>query len=171
MLRLASFMAMLTAGFRKQDQCSLWISDHDETLATFERREQFARLACYLTFGCAGWKSPADAEFCTTDTPGAPPWVEDIAAIPDLIAAAACKLNSVLPTTVGRETWTRVVSGSAAKDHRAQVIGDWMATTGGPLRHILLRLEVDDSGVPRASAQSFVGYRVGNIRWCFQAGR
>lgn len=175
MLRLASFVAMLTAGFRKEDQRSLWVSDHDETLATFERREQFARLAYYLTFGCTRWKNPADLEFCTTESPYAPTWVEDLAAIPDLIAGASCHLSHLLPTNVGSERWTRVVSSATVEDRRVHVIGDWMAATSGPLRQILLRLDLDDGGVPRASAQFFAGAHcarnhaycssLGNFRW------
>jgi hypothetical protein len=45
MFRHSSFIAMLTAGFRRQDQPSLWISDHDETLETFDRREQLCQRA------------------------------------------------------------------------------------------------------------------------------
>jgi hypothetical protein len=44
MVRLASFIAMLMAGLRKEDQEALWISDHDETLDTFDRREQLGRF-------------------------------------------------------------------------------------------------------------------------------
>jgi hypothetical protein len=47
--RLAMFVAMLQAGLRDEAQRSPWISDHDETLDTHEKRECFARLATYLS--------------------------------------------------------------------------------------------------------------------------
>lgn len=157
MLRLASFLSMLIAGLRREDQCSLWISDHDETLSTYDRREQFGRLSTYLTFGFTRWRDPADHEFGTTESPHLPKWGEDVASIADLFAGACCQLSSVLPTTYGVEHWRRVVPANAITDDRSRAIGDWMATTSGQLRHVLLRLELDSEGIPRSSAQFWAG--------------
>jgi hypothetical protein len=157
MLRLASFVGMITAGLRKEHQRSSWISDHDEALETFARREQLGRLACYLTFAFAGWREPADMWYGTTEASDLPSWAEDAAAIPDLMAGAACKLACVLPTHCGTELWTRTVSTAGVHDRRARAIGNWMAARQGRLRHVLLRLELDTDGEPRPSAQFFVG--------------
>lgn len=155
MFRLSTFVAMLTAGFRGEHQRSLWISDHDEALETFERREQFARLAHYLTFGFTRWRKPADMIFATTESPHLPLWGEDLASIPDLVAGALCNLSHILPAYYGRERWIRVIPSSSAEDRRARAICNWMATTRGHLRHVLLRLELDDKGILRSSAQFF----------------
>lgn len=157
MLRLASFLAMLTAGFRREDQRSLWISDHDETLDTFDKREGFARLGHYLTFAFSRWMKPADLEFGTTESPRAPVWAEDVCAIPDLIAGACCRLATKLPTFFGSEHWTSVVRTNDVQDQRAIIVGNWMARANTPLRHVLLRLELDDNGSTRTSAQFFLG--------------
>jgi hypothetical protein len=95
--------------------------------------------------------------FGTTESPGAPSWAEDAAAIPDILAGAFCQLSSILPTITGSERWTRVVSASAPRDARARVVGDWMATSRNSLRTILLRLELTGNGEPRTSAQFFAG--------------
>jgi hypothetical protein len=155
MLRLSGLVAMLLAGLRRENQRSLWISDHDETLATFDRREQFGRLCSYLTVGLTRWQNPADAEFGTTMSPYAPPWAEDAASIPDLIAGPYCQLSRILPTQCGAETWVRAVSSTDTKDRRARAIGSWMATSHDHLRHVLLRLELSGTGEPRTSAQFF----------------
>ena len=157
MLRLASFVAMITADLRNEHQPSSWISDHDETLETFDRREQLGRLACYFTFAFAGWREPADMWYGTTEASDLPSWAEDAAAIPDLIAGAACKLAFVLPTHCGTELWTRTVSTAGVHDRRARIVGDWLAARPGHLRQILLRLELSSDGQPRASAQFFAG--------------
>ena len=125
---------MLTAGLQQENQRSWWISDHDETLDTFDRREQLGRFTCYLTLGLTHWHKPADMEFGTTESPNLPPAVEDVASIPDLIAGACCQLSAVLPTYCGTELWRRVVPSGAVKDRRARVVGNWMATTRGRLR-------------------------------------
>lgn len=156
MFRLASFLGMVTAGFRREQQRSLWISDHDETLATFERREQFGNLASYLTFGCARWLNPADMYFGTTESTLAPRWAEDLSSVCDLCAGAYCALSRLLPTNCGRERWVRRMPSSAAHDRRARAIGDWLATSRGNLRHVLLRLDIDSEGHPHASAQFFL---------------
>ncbi len=156
MLRIASFISMIKFGLRLETQRSNWISDHDEALDTYERREQFARLATYLTFGLTGWRNAAESLFGTTESPLSPKWAEDIAAIPDLVAGACCRLTSLLPAYVGTEVWTKTVSTTGMEDKRALVVGDWMATRKGSLHHILIRLEADKNDFVRASAQSFV---------------
>jgi hypothetical protein len=157
MFRLSNFLAILTAGLRREDQRSFWISDHDESLATFQRREQFARLSTYLTFGLTHWHKAADLEFATTESPHAPDWAEDLASIPDLIAGACCNISGLLPSYCGTELWTRLVPSSAERDPRARAIANWMATTRGPLRQVLLRLELGEDGDTHASAQFFAG--------------
>jgi hypothetical protein len=157
MLRLATFLAMLTAGFRREDQRSLWISDHDETLDTFNKREGFARLGYYLTFAFSRWTKPADLEFGTTESIYAPIWAEDVCAIPDLIAGACSRLSGTLPTFFGRKHWTSVVRSKDVQDQRAITVGNWMAKTNTSLRQILLRMELDENGSLRTSAQFFAG--------------
>lgn len=157
MLRLAFFVALILSGLRREDQVSNWISDHDEALDSYERREQFARLAAYLTFGLTGWRNPADAWFGTTESATAPYWSEDLAAVADLVAGAYCQLSSHLPSFLGRKSWRVVVSSRDVESQRACAIGNWLAVNKGALKHVLLRLELDRDGVMRSSAQTFLG--------------
>jgi len=156
--RLSCFLSMLTAGLREEKQRSMWVSDHDEALDSYDRRERFARLTHNLTIAFTGWQEPAMLEFTTTESPFAPSSAEDVASIPDLIAGACCKLSSFLPTYRTTETWKTTVSLNPTVDRRASVIGNWMAATAGaPLRKVLLRLEMGGDGLPHASAQAFAG--------------
>jgi hypothetical protein len=154
MLRLGSLLSLLVTGLRREDQPSFWISDHDETLATHERREQLARLATYFSIGLSKWRQPADQYFTTTELPDCPPWGEDLTAIADIVAGSYCELVDLLPTWTGTSTWMRVVSANAVDDWRARLIGDWLARRAGSLRKVLLRLEMDENGNVHASAQS-----------------
>ncbi|UYN97271.1 MAG: hypothetical protein KIT25_10190 [Enhydrobacter sp.] len=154
--RLALFVATLNAGLREEAQRSLWISDHDETLDTFEKRECFGRLATYLTFGLTGWRNAADHGFVTTAASGLPEWVEDVAAIPDIAAGASARLCDLLPVFMGRPTWTVPISQFDKVDWRARLFGDWLSARESELRHVLVRLERDSLGMVRASAQQFV---------------
>ncbi len=157
MLRLASFVALILAGLRRENQISNWISDHDEALDSHDKREKFARLATYLTFGLTGWRQAADHLFGTTESPMAPYWSEDVAAVADLAAGAYCQLTGYLPAFLGRETWRVGLNSSNIENRRALAIGNWLAASRGPLKHALLRLEQDGEGNVRASAQAFVG--------------
>ncbi|MFZ2158490.1 MAG: hypothetical protein WAV72_20545 [Bradyrhizobium sp.] len=159
MLRLASFVALILSGLRREDQVSNWISDHDEALDSFERREQFARLATYLTFGVTGWRRAADHLFGTTELPEAPYWSEDLAAVADLAAGAYCQLSKFLPAFFGdvsEKTWQVQMASSDVESLRARAIGDWLAKSHGALKHVLLRLELDSNQEVRTSAQSFL---------------
>ncbi|MCK1278654.1 hypothetical protein IVB46_25850 [Bradyrhizobium sp. 61] len=158
MLRLASFVSMILSGFRREDQLSFWISDHDEALDSYEKRELFGRLSTYLTFGVTGWRCPANHIFGTTETPDAPYWSEDLAAVADLAAGAYCQMSPHLPAflgDVGEKTWQVRMASTDVESLRARTIGDWLAKGGGALRHLLLRLELDINLEVRASAQAF----------------
>jgi hypothetical protein len=159
MLRLASFVALILSGLRREDQVSNWISDHDEALDSFEKREQFARLATYLTFGATGWRRPADHLFGTTELSEAPSWSEDLAAVTDLAAGAYCQLSKLLPAFFGHvseKTWQVRMASTDVESLRARAIGDWLAKSRGALKHVLLRMELDSNQEVRISAQSFL---------------
>ncbi len=157
MFRLASFVALILAGLRRENQISNWISDHDEALDSHDKREKFARLAAYLTFGLTGWRQAADHLFGTTESPIAPYWSEDVAAVADLAAGAYCQLSAHLPAYLSREAWRAGLNSSNIENRRARAIGNWLAASRGPLKHALLRLEQDSEGNVRASAQAFIG--------------
>jgi len=154
--RLALFVALLQAGLRKEDQPSLWISDHDETLDSFERRERFGRLATYLTFGLTGWTHATEQNFTTTEAESLPRWAEDVAAIPDIAAGACAQLSSALPLFMGVQTWTIPMTNGLSLDWRARIFGDWLSAPHGVLRHVLLRLAPNANGEIQASAQRFL---------------
>lgn len=154
--RLALFVAMFQAGLRREDQRSFWISDHDETLDTYEKRVGFARLATYLTVGLTGRRNSAEHTFMTTEGKDVPDWAEDLASIPDIAAGACASLSATLPTFMEQQTWTVGIVYGGDVDWRAKVFGDWLSSPHGILRHVLLRLAPDNSGNIQASAQKFV---------------
>lgn len=155
MYTLSTLLAMIVVGFCREDQLSHWISDEDETLDTFDKREGIATLMTYLTFGFARWKAPADQIFGTTGSPHAPSWAEDLAAIPDLMAGTTCVLADVLPRFFDRkEVQTHMVHSQDSDDARAKSIMNWIGKSPRPLRCVQLRLERDDKGDVRASYQA-----------------
>lgn len=153
--RLAIFVAAIQAWLRREDQPSFWISDHDETLDTFDRRESIARLASYLTFGLTGWRNAADQLFMTTGMSGLPEWAEDVAAIADIAAGACAALSDRLPLFLNRPRWVVALEAADEMEWRAKTFGDWLSAPHGRLHHVLLRLAPDASGRVRASAQKF----------------
>jgi hypothetical protein len=156
MYRVALFVAMIQAGLRKETQKSYWISDHDEALDSFDKREGFARLSTYLGFGLTGWRNAAAQIFMTTEGPDLPKWVEDLAAIPDVAAGACARLSHHLPTFLGKPTWTVGMSSDNVADWRAREFGRWLSSADGLLRYVLVRLGPNASGEIQASAQTFL---------------
>lgn len=160
MFTLSTLLAMLVVGFRREDQRSYWISDDDETLDTYDKREELARLASYLSFGFAHWRQAADQWFCTTSSPQAPPWAEDLAAIPDLMAGTCCVLSGVLPRFFEhKEVSFQMVKSENLDDARARRIMNWVGAEQRSLRSVLLRLELDGNDVVRTSYQCHAGNR------------
>jgi len=141
MFRGASFVALLLAGLKKEKQSTYWISDNDEILDTFDRREGFGKLVSYFTFGLTHWKAPADCHFTTTGNRMAPDWGEDFCAIPDLVAGTLSNFAHELPFRQGRSNWETILSRKVERDPRVRVIGDWMALQEGQLRHVVFTLE------------------------------
>jgi len=156
MLRLASLLALILSGLRRESQVSRWISDHDEALDTNAKREQFARLATYINVGLTGWRQAADNWFGTTEAHDLPVWAEDLAAVPDLVAGAYCQLSPHLPTILGKETWRILASADNVNDRRVVAVANWLAGGKQAMKHVLLRLEQDDRGEVRSSAQAFL---------------
>lgn len=157
MLRIASFLALVISGLRREDQPSQWISDHDEALDSCEKREQLGRLAAYLTFGVTKWRAPADNYFGTTELPTAPTWAEDLATVPDLVAGAYCQMSDHLPSFFGKTSWVARMNSESVGDDRARLVGNWLSShRRGLLRHVLLRMELDIDGEVRTSAQGFL---------------
>lgn len=154
--RLAVLVSMVGAGLRREDQTSLWISDHDETLDTFDKRERICRLVTYLTVGLTGRRNSAQQYFITTGVKNLPDWIEDLAAVPDISAGACANLYTTLPLFMGQRTWTVRLPHSRDLDWRATAFCDWLTSPHGVLRHVLLRLAPDAQGEIRASAQKFV---------------
>ena len=85
----------------------------------------------------------------------APYWSEDVAALADLAAGAYCQMSGHLPASFREET-LQVLTSSDIASKRARAIGNWLASGPNNLKHILLRLEQDNVGDVRASAQAFV---------------
>jgi hypothetical protein len=154
MFRLAGLVSLILAGLRRENQESNWISDHDETLDSHEKREGFKRLASYLTFGLTGWRNPAANWFGTTESELTPYWSEDVAALADLVAGAYCQMSEHLPTFFGTETWETRIASAYVDDPRARMMANWLSSAGS-LKHVLLRLEPDTAGEVRCSAQAF----------------
>ncbi|GEM_PF-727026 len=156
MFRHATFVATLIAALRRQDQTSMWISDRDETLENHERREGFARLASYLTFGLTKWKKPADNHFCTTESNEIPEWAQDISEIADIFAGCYCSMGDSLPDFLGTRKWI-TTPRKTVFDNRALKLGNWLASKPPNLRHLLIRLSPNAEGTVEASAQAIIG--------------
>ncbi len=151
---LSTLIAMLISGLRREDQPSIWISDHDETLDSHDRRESIAYLSSLLTFGFTRWRKPAPMSFGTTEMQHAPPWAEDFTAIPDLIAGAFATMAADLPAFFRTTQWSATLNPEKIQDRRAKAIAEWLRHPKNPMKHNLLRLECDGETV-RASAQQF----------------
>lgn len=74
------------------------------------------------------------------------------------MAGTFCTLSSTLPRFFDRkEVHVGKVTPTSDDDERARRIMNWLGRSERPLRSVLLRLELDGDGVPRASYQFLAG--------------
>jgi hypothetical protein len=160
MFRVAGLTSLLLAGLKHENQQLNWISDQDEALETTDRREGLARLMAYLTFGFTGWRQPATVQFGTTGSQYALEWYEDLSAIPDIFAGAYCQLAGLLPSRF-KDQPVKILRSNEVSDYdgRAVLVGNWLASNNGELRHTLARLELDENQEVSATAQFIAGFR------------
>lgn len=156
MLRVAHFLALLVAALRSEDQRAVWISDRDEALEDFDRGERLGALVRALIYGMTRWRQPAALEFGTTALErSGETQLEDLAAIPDLVAGALGDSATRLPGFVGPGTWERTVQRTTVGDERSQAMLDWLSRTSTNLKRLVLRVEMDADQQLRTSAQVF----------------
>ncbi|NQU21376.1 MAG: hypothetical protein HQ567_08845 [Candidatus Nealsonbacteria bacterium] len=159
-LRVATFVALMIAGFRDEAQQATWISDDDDTLDTYARRDRLAELISYLTWEITGWRNPALMEFGTTALDSSHRHLEDFAAIRDLVAGALANLAPAIGIPEATGVSVSIVNRDMCTDVRTRAVIDWLACRDLPLKRILLRVVKDHAGTIRTRAEMF-GFGLG----------
>jgi len=152
-LRIGMFISLIIAGLRDEKQKAIWISDQDEALEAYDRRERLGVFVSYMTWGMTGWKNPATMEFGTTALDSPDRRFEDLAAIPDLAAGAMAHFAPAVPIPPVPGEGVQVIKREMCADPRTRLILDWLGMDKGTLRRILLRVVKDETGAMRARAE------------------
>ena len=153
-LRLGMFLSLLLAGLRKELQHAIWISDQDDVLEDYPRRERFAEFVSYVSLAIANWTNPAPLHFYTTAIDSDDRFLEDLTAIADLAAGALANLAPSISTPEDKGISMRMLRRGSCTDVRTQTVVDWLARRDRPLKRMLLRVVLDATGAKRARAET-----------------
>ena len=135
--RVVGIVALLVAGLSHRDQDVLWISDEDAIAANAKQLTALTKLLAKATSNA----SRHDLGHLRCGTAASDPGdlqLEDLVAIPDLVAGA---LSEVLSLTRLSESTHIYVPTHHHVSHKARFLAQWLADQRRPLRRLVCLVE------------------------------
>lgn len=134
--------SIILAGFSAPGQDMWWFLDEDDIVANETRVREATQIAghitCYYLPHTMGHFRLGNTKCDPGDL-----WIEDIAAIPDLVGGSVCELLTKQPLP----SYPVVSAPPHNLTAKSRLILEWCALSSGcPLRHVVLRLEPSPSG-------------------------
>lgn len=145
MLRIAHFgaQAVLTAFSPKQN--IVWFTDEDNIVANEAHKEQFGRISQALIRKMLPGEEIGKIGFGLTGVDDGYFGIEDLAAIPDLVAGALCELADAL-TEKGQYITPRISLNHPAVSRKTDLICEWIGKINCPLKKFGVILDTTGSG-------------------------
>ena len=145
-IRLVHFVSLLIAGLSRPKQNVYWISDEDRFFANTRRSQDVVRLASYFTSHYV--KHPlGELGIGTTQIDEADRGLEDLTALPDLVAGALAEIAaSIAATYHGRIPMGLALSLPAKLSSKTKVIADWLADDTPSLKRPIITFDLAETG-------------------------
>ena len=126
LIRLVHFICLLIAGLSQPNQNVYWISDEGSFFANTPRCQDVTRLASYFTSYYVKHQL-GELGIGTTQIDEDNLRLEDLAAVPDLVAGAVADLTTRIATTYGRRIPLNLALSLPNKlPPKVQVLVDWL---------------------------------------------
>ena len=127
LIRLVHFICLLIAGLSQPNQNVYWISDEGSFFANTPRCQDVTRLASYFTSYYVKHQL-GELGIGTTQIDEADMRLEDLTAIPDLVAGAVADLATRIATTYGGRIPVGLALSLPTKlPPKVQVLASWLA--------------------------------------------
>ncbi len=134
MLRIAHFGAQaVLIGFRPR-QNIYWFTDEDNIVANEAHQQQFGKLSETIIRRALREEEIGRIAFGLSGIDDGSLELEDLIAIPDLVAGAICEALDTLSES-GQHITPRVDLRRPAVSRKANLICEWIGKTGNPLKH------------------------------------
>jgi hypothetical protein len=145
MLRIAHFgaQAVLIAFSPKQN--IVWFTDEDNIVANETHQQHFGRLAEAIIRKVLPDEEIGEIGFGLTGADDGSLEIEDLVAIPDLVAGALCELLDAL-SKKGQHITPRILLNNPEVSRKAELICQWIGKTHCPLKKFGMTFDATGSG-------------------------
>jgi len=146
LLRVVHFVSVLISGLSHPSQNVYWISDQDNMFANSTRCQDVTRLASLFTRYYV--QHPlGELGIGTTQIDESDMALEDMAAIPDLVAGAVAELTTQIAATYGgRIPYGIALSVPNNITWKAQALVDWLASEYQHLKRPIIIFDLIETG-------------------------
>ncbi|MGA7677848.1 MAG: hypothetical protein WCA51_05705 [Dehalococcoidia bacterium] len=133
-IRIVHFVSLLIAGLSHPDQNVYWISDEDYLFANIPRSQDVTRLTSYFTSYYV--KHPlGELGIGTTQIDESDLRLEDLAALPDLVAGALSEIATKIATTHNGYIPVRLAFPLPTKlSWKSKMLSDWLSDNTSKLK-------------------------------------
>lgn len=145
-IRLVHFVSLLIAGLSHSKQNVYWISDEDCLFANTRRSQDVVNLATYFTSHYV--KHPmGELGIGTTQIDEADLGLEDLTALPDLVAGAVAEIaTSIADTYHGRIPMGLALSLPAKLSSKTKILAAWLADDTQSLKRPIVSFDLAETG-------------------------
>jgi hypothetical protein len=143
LLRVGHFAAMLVAAMSAPKQNLLWITDEDPIVSNEERLKEACKIIGHLMNHYLS-HNLGHFQFGTTKSDDGSLALEDLAAIPDLVAGALCELAPNITQQANLPFFT--ISPEDDHTEKSKIIMDWFADPIHTLKKLIICLDYDLNG-------------------------
>jgi hypothetical protein len=146
LIRLVHFICLLIAGLSQPNQNVYWISDEGSFFANTPRCQDVTRLASYFTSYYVKHQL-GELGIGTTQIDEDDMRLEDLTAVPDLVAGAVADLATRIATTYGgRIPFDLAFSLPNKLPHKVRVLADWLADDTQRLKRPTVIFDLAETG-------------------------
>ena len=146
LIRLVHFICLLIAGLSQPNQNVYWISDEGSFFANTPRCQDVTRLASYFTSYYVKHQL-GELGIGTTQIDEADMRLEDLTAIPDLVAGAVADLATKIATTYGGRIPVGLALSLPTKlPPKVQVLAGWLADDTQRLKRPTVVFDLAETG-------------------------
>lgn len=145
-IRLVHFVSLLIAGLSHPNQNVYWISDEDRLFANTRRSQDIVCLASYFTSYYVK-HSLGELGIGTTQIDEDDLRLEDLTALPDLVAGAAAEIaTNIAATYNGRIPVGLALSLPKKLSPKTKVLADWLADSTQSLKRPIITFDLAETG-------------------------
>jgi len=145
-IRLVHFVSLVIAGLSHPKQNVYWISDEDCLFANTRCSQDVVNLATYFTSYYVKYPL-GELGIGTTQIDEADLGLEDLTAVPDLVAGGSAEIaTSIAATYGGRIPVGLALSLPTKLSPKAKVLADWLADDTQPLKRPTICFDLAETG-------------------------